>query len=180
MGIVIFAVIMMALAGGYTLFIRYKGGPSYVESESGYADAGSGIASVAIIALVSIYGRSVLKLLVNEGSFWDRLGEIVDPGPARTWSKKLLKVLTATHPYAGVVAVGGIYLHCLFTGKALDNLLLTLLLIVMGFQGITGLILKFKYTPRSMKRLGFLLHLQFYIGIAIVVLAIFGHAMVGD
>jgi hypothetical protein len=179
-GIVIFTIVAVLFALGYTLYLTAKGGSGYVENESAYSEAGGGLASITVICLGLIYGRSILKLLVNHGSFWDRLGQITDSVPARTLSQKGLKVLNRTHPYIGIIAIASVYLHCIFTGKTFDNLLLLILLVVMGSQGISGLILKFKYTPRSMKKMSFLLHIQFYVGIAIIVLAGFGHMLMGD
>jgi len=149
----------------------------YVRNRTPLGILGRKLGFLGFLTMGLVYGRSVLKFIVRQDSFWKRLeplglGESLD---LKKFSTNLLILLNKTHAYLGVLSVVLIFLHCYLTGSYLNNFLLQVVLILMGVEMLSGLLLKFRYTPAELKQKNYLIHSQFILGAIIIIFTLFGH-----
>ncbi|MFA5993323.1 MAG: hypothetical protein WC823_00015 [Parcubacteria group bacterium] len=178
--LIVFTIFVVVFSLWYVEHISLQGGLEYVRNRTELGIIGKTLGSVGFFALALVYARSVLKIIVRTDAFWKRLVPFdADNFNAKKISTKILIFLNKTHTYLGVLAITLIFLHCYLTGSYLDNLLLQIVLVLLAVEGISGFILKLKYTPAELKQKSYLIHHQFLIGIMLVVLTIFGHLILG-
>lgn len=133
--------------------------------------------------LVIIYGRTLLKLLIKNGTLMERL--LPDPPLSQTTSglKKIISFLNSSHPFVGAATVVMVFVHALLEGLNHANLLMVAIFILAVWQFGFGVFLLSRYQAvfvKKMKRYGYLAHSQLYTGIALGVFALFGHLLAGD
>ncbi|NTW22442.1 hypothetical protein HGA34_02730 [Candidatus Falkowbacteria bacterium] len=144
-------------------------------------DAGESLGVVGLILIILIYARTLLKLLLANGGFWQRLQPLnTNPLPLKTLLGRALYYLNKSHGWLGALAVASIFGHCYLTGSWRDNLVLQAVLVLMAWQGFWGLVLKIKYVPADLKSRGYLWHAQVYSGIVLLVFAAVGHLLLDD
>jgi hypothetical protein len=177
--ITIFSAVVFGLSLAYTIYISSKGGYQEVEGKWDLFGLGDGLGLISVILMLFIYFRSVFKIIVNTGGIWSRLGPVISEETTRPIMKKILGILNRVHPYAGVLAIVVVYLHCAFISDFMKNILLWALLALLLWQGVFGFFLTFKYTPMSLKKKSFLLHAQIVSGFLILILAGLGHFILG-
>lgn len=174
-----FIFINIALFFVYYSYIQSSGGIANVDRHSWLGQLGKNLGTLGFLALALVYGRTILKLIVREDSFWKRLEPFhMDYSQVKTLLGKILFYLNKTHAYLGVVSISLIFAHCYFTPGYLDNILLFLILILMAMQGISGLLLEVRYPLPEIKRESYLFHSQIVVGALIFFLAILGHLLV--
>lgn len=131
-------------------------------------------------ALAVIYVRSILKLVLNEGSIMQRF----IPGDyherASSTARQILNFLNRTHRYVGAAAVGILFSHALLMGTARWNPFLYILLGLIAWQGLFGLFLVIRFPVVSLKRYSYLVHAQLFSGVLIGLCAAFGHLLASD
>ena len=94
--------------------------------------------------------------------------------------QSLIGLLDRTHIYFGIAAVAIIILHIVLMGVPMQILFFPAVLILVIWQGVFGLFLAWRYTPKELKRLSYLVHAQLFTGIMIGVFALLGHALIDD
>ena len=134
-----------------------------------------GIAGLCTLAL--IYGRSVLKIALNEGSLLQRFIPEEYYAPSLSAARKVLSFLNRTHKYVGAAAVAIFPVHALLMGPAHWNLFLKMVLGLLAWQGIFGLFLVVRFPTGTLKRYSYLVHAQLFSGVMIGVFAAFGHLL---
>ena len=174
--LIIFSLLTGIFSLGYAAYVFGRGGIGYSESHGLSKELGKLLGAVGGWALAIVYARSALKIMIGQQTFWKRLDPVVPKElNLKKYSVKALVILNKTHAYAGTVAIAAIFLHCYLTGSYLDNLLLQIVLVLMAVEGISGFIMKLKYTPAQLKQKSYLIHRQFTIGAILVIVTIVGH-----
>lgn len=176
--IIIFALLNLIITIAGIAYVYSVGGPSEIPRKSFLNQFGKSLGVFGFFALALVYSRTVLKLIISKGNLQKRLEPFnVDYFQIKTFLGRILFWLNKTHGYLGVLAISFIFLHCFFTNSLMDNVLLIAILFLMLFEGITGIILEIQIFSSNIKRRSYLLHSQFFVGILILFLAIFGHAL---
>lgn len=153
--------------------------PVVGESETFLTEIGEGLGTAALWAIVFIYGRTLLKLLIGKGKLSQRLIPESAHTPAMSVWKKVLRYLNRTHAHVGIATLALIGLHILFVGFDVSNLFFVAVLLLIVWQGMFGLFLRWRYSPTELKKFSHLVHAQFATGIAIGIFGWFGHLLVG-
>lgn len=178
--LIVFTIITLIFSLGYVEYISLRGGLEYVKTRTALGKFGNTLGVIGFFALTLAYARSVLKIIVRTDTFWKRLEPLhPEQFEVKKISTKILIFLNKTHSYLGVLAIALIFMHCYLTGSYLDNLLLQIVLVLLAVEGISGFVLKLKYTTTELRQKSFLIHHQFLIGIMLVILAILGHLILG-
>ncbi|HWQ60622.1 MAG TPA: hypothetical protein VN420_05775 [Candidatus Fimivivens sp.] len=149
------------------------GGPAGIPRRSTENAFGKFLGVVAFFSLAAMYGRTVLKWIVQSGIF-----SSTNPSELKSLAKTLLSLLNVTHPYLGLVAVSSTFLHCAFTNSLRDNLFLYLVLILVFLEGLTGMLMKIPGIPPTFFRANLFVHSRFFLGIVLVLLTFVGHLLV--
>jgi hypothetical protein len=179
--LIFFSILAVVFSIVYVGYIYTHGGIDYTKTDGFGREFGNMLGTLGFVALAIVYGRSILKIIIGTESFWKRLEPLnLEAFDLKKYSVKLLVLLNKTHAYFGVLAVVLIFLHCFLTGSYRDNLLLQIVLALMALEGISGMVLKIKYTPAQLRQKSYLIHRQFAVGAIIIILAAFGHLILGD
>jgi hypothetical protein len=94
--------------------------------------------------------------------------------------ERLLVFLNRTHVYVGIATVAVILLHITLMGVPMRILFFPAVLALVVWQGLFGLFLTWRYTPKELKKFSYLVHAQFVTGIMIGIFAWFGHMLIDD
>jgi len=82
--------------------------------------------------------------------------------------------------YVGIATVAIILLHIGLMGLPMDILFFPAVLALVVWQGLFGLFLTWRYSPKELKKLAYLVHAQFFTGITIGIFAWLGHVLIDD
>ncbi len=176
-GILIYTAIVISVSIAYFIY-AYMVYPPIDESETFLSEVGEGLGEIGLFALLFIYGRTILKLLMGEGKLSRRLLPDYSPPAAASIFNRLLCFLNRTHVYVGIAAVAVILLHITLMGVPMDILFFQLVLALVIWQALFGLFLTWRYTPAELKKFSYLVHAQFVTGIALGVFTFFGHLLI--
>lgn len=178
-GILIYAVTVLLLAVVYFLyaFLAY---PPVPERDTFFSELGEGFGEVGLWALLFIYARTILKLLLGKGALARRLLPDYTPPAAASPLRQVLAFLDRTHVYVGIATVAVILLHIAFMGLPLQILFFPVVLALVIWQGLFGLFLTWRYPPKELKKFAYLVHAQFLTGIMLGIFAWFGHLLIDD
>lgn len=140
---------------------------------------GQGFGVAGLYAMLLLYGRSLLKLVLASEPLLARLlpGESIRLRSV-SLAGKLLTLLNRTHRYLGGAAVVALTCHALLMGPARWNLFLVLVLALILWQGSFGLVLAVRAFFPGLKRFGYQVHAQLYSGVMIGIFAGLGHLLV--
>ena len=174
-GLIPFTVVLTILSSLCFIYL-YQGYQPVPESETILTELGEGLGSLGLYALACIYGRSVLKMLLNEGTLLQRFIPVYHD-LSISLSRRLLTILNRYHKHVGAVAVGLLLGHALLVSTAKWNPFLILLLVLVSWQGLFGLFLVIRFPAASLKRYGYVVHAQLFSGVMIGVFAAFGHLL---
>ena len=89
-----------------------------------------------------------------------------------------LNFLNKTHVHVGIATVAVVLLHIALTGGLTNNLFFLAILILIIWQGLFGLFISWRYSPKELKKFAFTVHAQFLTGVVIGIFTIFGHLLV--
>jgi len=177
----IFIFTVLVTLGSFIYFVlvygRYQG---HDEEESMLTEIGEGIGGLGLLALALIYGRTVLKLIFGKGALAERILPEIYEDLTRPLLKTILSLLNKTHLHVGVTAIALVALHALFVGISDQNLLLYGVLVLMAWQGLFGFFISWRYSPKQLRKLSYLVHAQFLTGIMIGIFSFFGHLLARD
>jgi hypothetical protein len=174
-GLIPFTIILTIVSSLYFIYL-YQGYKPAPESETILTELGEGLGSLGLYALAVIYGRSVLKMLLNEGTLLQRFIPVYQD-ISISLSRRLLTILNRYHKHVGAAAVGLLIGHALLVDTAKWNPFLVVLLALVAWQGLFGLFLVIRFPMASLKRYGYVVHAQLFSGIMIGMFSVFGHLL---
>lgn len=176
-GILIYAATVLALSVGYYLY-AHMAYPPTEEHETFLSEIGEGFGEVGLWALLFIYARTLLKMVMGKGSIAKRILPDYTPPAAASYLQQLLAYLNRTHVYVGIATVAVILMHISLVGIPMHILFFPAVLALVVWQGLFGLFLSWRYTPKELKKFAYLVHAQFATGIMIGIFAYFGHLLI--
>jgi len=177
--ILIFTAAVVTLSTGYYIYALYLY-PPVEESETFLSEVGEGFGEIGLWLLLIIYSRTLLKLLIGKGAISKRILPEYSLNVDSGLFKKLLHFLDRTHVYFGISAVAIIILHISLMGIPMHILFFPAVLILVIWQGLFGMFISWRYSPKELKKLSYLVHAQLFTGILIGVFAYFGHLLIND
>ena len=178
-GILIYTAIVLLVSVIYFVY-AYSVYPSIPERETFLSELGEGFGEVGMWALLFIYARTLLKILLGKGALSRRLLPDYNAPIEITLFNRLLNILNRTHVYVGIATVAVILLHIAMMGLPLHILFFPAVLALVIWQAVFGLFLSWRYSPKELKKFSYLVHAQFATGIMIGVFAYFGHLLIDD
>lgn len=175
-GLVPFAIIVTGLSG-LLFFYLYLGHQPVPEAHGLKSEIAEGLGTVGLWVLVVIYGRSLIKITLNDGTLMQRFVPNEYYDHSMSVSRKFLAILNRTHKYVGAAAIVIFACHALLMGPLRWNMFLEMVLILLVWQGIFGIFLVIRFPVTAMKRYSYLVHAQLFTGVLIGVFAAFGHLL---
>lgn len=176
-GVLIYTAIVVFASVVYFVY-AYTLYPPIPERETFLSEIGEGLGELGLWALLFIYARTLLKLLMGKGALAKRLLPDYSPPAAASMLQQLLGFLNRTHVYVGIATVAIILLHIALMGMPMEILFFPAVLALVVWQGLFGLFLTWRYSPKELKKFSYLVHAQFLTGIMIGVFALFGHLLI--
>ena len=176
-GVLSYTVAVLLISMAYFIY-AYNTYPPVTESESFLSEIGEGFGEIGLWALLFIYARTLLKLLMGKGALAKRLLPDYSPPVAASVFDHVLCYLNRTHVYVGIATVAIILLHIVMMGVPLDNLFFQAVLALVVWQGLFGLFLTWRYSPKELKKFSYLVHAQFVTGISLGLFSWFGHLLI--
>ena len=176
-GLIPFSIVVVGLSSLLFLYLYLVRQP-VVETHGLRKEISEVLGTLGLWALMIIYGRSILKLTLNDGTFLQR----IIPGGQYSLSlsacRKLLFWLNRTHKHVGAGAIVLLAGHALLMNTIRLNIFLSSVLYLLVWQGVFGLFLVIRVPNNPLKKYGRLAHAQLFSGIMIGVFASFGHLLV--
>lgn len=152
--------------------------PASEKPETFLSEVGEAFGTLSLWAIVFIYARTALKLLIGKGKLSERLiPEIAHDATHSIW-RSALRFLNKTHVHIGIATLALFVLHIAFTGFELSNLFFVAVLVLIVWQGLFGFFLRWKYSSADLKKYSYLVHAQFASGITIGIFGWFGHLLI--
>jgi O-antigen ligase len=171
------AVLLLSVAYyGYVLSSH----PPSPERETFLSEVGEGVGEVALWVFVFIYVRTALKLVMGKGPLARRLLPDYSAPASTSYLGHLVVYLDRSHIYFGVAAVALVLVHIALMGLRTDVLFFPVVLALVLWQGLFGLFLSWRRTPRDLRKISYFVHAQLITGVAIGVFAYFGHLLIDN
>jgi len=170
---------VLALSVAYSGYVLWSHPPS-PERETFLSEVGEGIGEVALWVFVFIYVRTAVKLFMGKGPLARRLLPNYTAPAAASYFSHVVAYLDRTHVYFGVAAVALVLVHIVLMGLHADILFFPAVLILVLWQGLFGMFLSWRGTPRDLRKWSYFVHAQLVTGIAIGVFAYFGHLLIDN
>lgn len=177
--ILVFSATTLVLSVGYYIYISFHY-PSIPEHETFLSELGEGIGEIGLWLLLFIYARTALKLALGKGALSKRILPEYSPSIDASVYQKLIRYLDRTHIYFGIAAVAIILLHIALMGIPMHILFFPAVLLLVVWQGVFGLFISWKYTPKEIKKLSYLVHAQLFTGIMMGVFSYLGHVFIDN
>jgi hypothetical protein len=177
--VVLFSVLIFLISLGYFIY-AYQVYPRISEPETSLAEIGEGFGEVGLWLLLFIYARTLLKILLGKGAISHRLLPDYSPDVSLSLFRPLLGMLDRSHVYVGIITLAVSLLHIFFMGIPLDILFFPAVLVLLIWQGLFGLFLAWRFSPKQLKKFSYLVHAQLVTGIMIGIFAWFGHLLIDD
>lgn len=178
-GVLIFTATVFLLSLGYFIY-AYNVYPGIPERETYLTEIGEGFGEVGLWALLFIYARTLLKVLLGKGAIARRLLPDYSPDIRLPALQPLLGFLDLSHVYVGIITLAVILLHMFLMGIPFDILFFPAVLALLIWQSLFGLFLAWRFTPKQLKKFSYLVHAQLVTGIMIGIFAWFGHLLIDD
>lgn len=179
--IFVYTLIVGLISLAYFLYVYFVV-PVPDERETFLTEIGEFFGKTGLGLLIFIYLRTILKLILGEGNFLQRLlpGYVTTIGSERL--RQLLTWMNKTHIYFGILAIAIILLHISMMGftRYSGILFFPALLFLVIWQGAFGLFLTWRYSPTELRKVSYFVHAQFFTGIAIGIFAFFGHLLIDN
>ena len=177
--ILIFTIVVLVVSIGYFTYALFIYPPT-PERETFLTEIGEGFGEVSLWLLVFIYFRTALKLFLGKGAIAKRLlPEYTAPVDASLF-KKLMIFLDRTHVYFGIASVAIILLHIILMGNPLVNLFFPAVIALLVWQGLFGMFISWRHTPKELRKASYLVHAQLFTGIMLGIFAFMGHVLVDN
>lgn len=175
----VFTAAVSIISMGYYIYALSFYGP-VEESETFLSEVGESFGEIGLWLLVFIYFRTLIKVLLGKGPIAKRILPEYSPPVDPKLFNKLIHFLDRTHIYFGVSAVAIIILHIVLMGIPMNILFFPAVLILVIWQGVFGIFISWRYTPKELKKFSYLVHAQLFTGIMISVFAYFGHILIDN
>ncbi len=176
--IFIFIVIIAVLSVAYYIYALFFY-PPFEEQETFLSEIGEELGELGLWLLVFVYMRTFMKLLFGKGAISKRLFPDYTSSINHIKSiDKIISYLDRTHIYFGISAIAIIILHIMLMGIPMHILFFPALLILIIWQGLFGLFISWRYSPKELKKISYLVHAQLFTGITIGIFAYLGHALI--
>ena len=175
----VFTAITTILSVGYYLYALFRY-PSVEENETFLSEIGEGFGEIGLWLLLFVYFRTLIKLLLGKGPMSKRILPEYTPPIDPNVFNTMMHFLDRTHIYFGISAVAVIILHIVLMGIPMHILFFPAVLVLVLWQGLFGMFISWRYTPKELKKLSYLVHAQLFTGIMIGVFAFFGHLLIDD
>lgn len=175
----IFSLAILLISIGYSIY-AYFSYPAPLEKETFLSEIGEGFGEIGLWCLVFIYFRSLLKLYVGSGDLSQRILPEYMTSNNGSILQNLLVQLNKTHIYVGLISIAVILMHIALMGVPMQILFFPAVLTLIIWQGLFGLFLTWRYSPKELKKFSYLVHAQFITGIMIGVFSYFGHLLIDD
>jgi hypothetical protein len=176
-GVLIYTVVIVLVSVVYFIY-AYTVYPPTPERETMLHEIGEVFGEAGLWLLGFIFARTLLKILFGKGAIARRLLPEYHPAAELPWLNQFLGFLNRTHVYVGVTAVVVILIHISLMGIPMHILFFPAVLILILWQALFGMFLKWRYTPEQLKKFAYLVHAQLFTGIMIAVFAFFGHMLI--
>ena len=176
-GVLIYTAAVLTVSIVYFIY-AYNTYPPIAESETFLSEIGEGFGEIGLWALLFIYARTLLKLMMGKGELAKRILPDYAPPAAASIFERLLCYLNRTHVYVGIASVAVILLHIVLMGVPLENLFFQAVLVLVVWQGVFGMFLTWRYSPKELKKFSYLVHAQFVTGISLGLFSWFGHLLI--
>jgi len=176
-GILIYTAIVLITSVVYFVY-AYTVYPPVQERETFLSEIGEGFGEVGLWVLLFIYARTLLKLLIGKGALAKRILPDYSPPATASIFQSLIGFLDRTHIYVGIAAVAIILLHISLMGVPMEILFFPAVLALVVWQGLFGMFLAWRYSPKEIKKFSYLVHAQFLTGIMIGIFAYSGHLLI--
>lgn len=167
-----FAVAVFVVSLLYFALVSSRYGEG-AEQEGVLEEIGEFFGAVGAYALVGIYARSLLKIVLSRPLSTPGL----IPQGLSSYGPRLLKFLNTTHYHLGLVAIAVIYLHAFLEGPSRFNAFLSLVLILLAWQGLFGFLILAGSLPTAIRRTSYPAHAQLFTGVMLLIFAGFGHLL---
>lgn len=175
--LLIYTGVVVAASVGYFIY-AFTQIPQAAERETFLSEIGEGVGEIAMWALIFIYLRTFLKLLMGKGAISKRLLPEYTAPPAASVFKKFVVWLDKTHVHVGIASTAIILLHVVLMGSPMSNLFFPLVIALVVWQALFGSFLRWRSAPRDIKKFSFSVHAQLLTGVMMGVFAYFGHVLV--
>lgn len=177
--IFVFTAIVSVVSIGYYIYALFQYLP-VGENETFLSEIGEGFGEVGLWLLLFIYARTLIKLLLGKGAISKRMLPEYSPPIEPKQFNKLIHYLDRTHIYFGICAVAIIILHIAMMGIPMNILFFPAVLFLVIWQGLFGIFISWRYSPKELKKFSYLVHAQLFTGIMIGVFSYFGHLLIDD
>lgn len=178
-GILLFSVIVLLISSAYFIY-AYNVFPRIPERETYLSEIGEGFGEIGLWALLFIYARTLLKILLGKGAISRRLLPNYSPDISLPPLQPLLGFLDRSHVYVGITTIAVILLHIFLMGIPFDILFFPAVLGLLIWQGLFGMFLAWRFSPKQLRKFSYLVHAQLVTGIMIGIFAWFGHLLIDD
>jgi len=177
--VVIFTAVTSAISLAYYVYARSLYPPT-PEHETFLSEVGEGMGEIGLWAFFFIYARTAIKLLLGKGALSKRILPEFSPSIDAKPFQSLIQFLDKTHIYVGIATVAISLLHIALMGIPMHILFFPAVLALVIWQGVFGLFISWRYTPKQLKKLSYLVHAQLFTGIMMGIFAYLGHVFIDD
>ncbi len=177
--ILLFTAVTLVLSIGYYAYLNATYSP-IPEHETFLSELGEGFGEIGLWLILFIYVRTALKLALGKGALSKRILPLYSSPIDASGFQKLIRWLDRTHIYFGIGAVAIIILHIVLVGMPMHILFFPAVLALVIWQGAFGLFISWRYTPKEMKKLSYLVHAQLFTGIMMGIFAYLGHLYIDN
>ena len=178
-GLLIYTGIVFLVSIGYFIY-AYTFYPPTPERETFLSEIGEGFGEVGLWALLFIYTRTLLKFVMGKGALAKRILPDYSPPVAASSLQRVLSYLDRTHIYVGITTVAIVLIHITLMGIPMNILFFPAVLVLVIWQGLFGIFLSWRYSPKELRKFAYLVHAQFLTGIMIGIFAYFGHLLIDN
>jgi hypothetical protein len=177
--LLVYVAAILALSVAYYGYVLWLHPPS-PQQETFLSEIGEGIGEVALWVFGFIYLRTAIKLVMAKGPLAGRLLPNYSAPAGASYLDHLVVYLDRSHVYFGVAAVALVLVHIALMGLRIDILFFPIVLALVLWQGLFGMFLFWRGTPRSLRKWSYSVHAQLATGVAIGIFAYFGHLLIDD
>jgi len=174
-----FSCAIFVVAVTYYLYVLNVHPPS-PERETFLSEIGEGVGEITLWMFIAIYVRTVAKIAFGKGPFSRRLLPDYTPPAAGSVVQTAIHYMDRTHVFLGIAATMATLLHIGLLGLHAEILFFPVVLALVLWQSCFGFFISWKKTPKNLKRWSYYVHAQLITGIAIGILAYFGHLLLDD
>ncbi len=154
--------------------------PPSSDRETFLTEVGEGIGDVALWVFALIYVRTAIKLVMGKDPLARRLLPSYSVPASTSYLGHLVTYLDRSHIYVGIAGIVLVLIHIASMGLRSDILFSPIVLALVLWQGLFGMVLSWRRTPRGLRKLSCFVHAQLATGVAIGIFAYFGNLLIDN